>query len=290
MATEPDGHPYAILDVFTDTPLEGNPVAVFPEAEQIPSRLMQATARELNLSETVFVLPGEPAAGIDAEVRIFTPAAELPFAGHPVLGAAFVIGARGGQDTVRLRTGSGIVPVRLRREGARITAGEMEQPIPKVEPFAEPQRLLAALGVDRAALPIEVYDNGPKHVIVTLADEAEVTGLIPDMAALSALGAYGFSCFARLKSGGAAVRTRMFAPALGVPEDPATGSAAGPLVVHLAWHERIRFGETIEIHQGAEIGRPSRLIARVDGTAENIERVAVGGSAVTVAHGHFRLQ
>lgn len=284
-----DGHPYEILDVFTDAPLQGNPLAVFPEAEQIPSRLMQATARELNLSETVFLLPGDHQA--DARARIFTPTAELPFAGHPVLGAAFVVASRTGNDAVRLQTGSGIVPVTLTRDtDGRPVSGEMEQPIPSVRTFAEAPRLLAALGTGEARLPIEVYDNGPRHVIVTLADEDTVRGLAPDMGALAALGQFGFSCFARLDTGGAAVRTRMFGPALGVPEDPATGSAAGPLALHLVRHGRIRFGETIAIHQGAEIGRPSLLTASIHGRAEEIERIVVGGSAVRVAQGHFRLQ
>src|SRR5271167_3599215 len=98
-------HPYEILDVFTDTPLQGNPLAVFTEGEQLPSRLMQAVARELNLSETVFLLPGD--ADCDAHLRIFTPAVEVPFAGHPTLGAAFVVGGLQALETVRLRTGSG---------------------------------------------------------------------------------------------------------------------------------------------------------------------------------------
>src|SRR5271168_5600351 len=127
MPTEPS-HPYEILDVFTDTPLQGNQLAVFTEGEAVPSRLMQSTARELNLSETVFLLPAD--GDLDANVRIFTPSAELPFAGHPVLGAAFVVGERYNLATVRLGTGAGIVPIRLTREHGEIVFGEMDQPIP----------------------------------------------------------------------------------------------------------------------------------------------------------------
>jgi trans-2,3-dihydro-3-hydroxyanthranilate isomerase len=283
--TEP-GHPYEILDVFTDTPLQGNPLAVFPEAEHIPSRLMQAAARELNLSETVFLLPGDDES--DAQARIFTPTTELAFAGHPVLGAAFVVGAGSGKEVVRLRTGSGLVPVRLRRDDdGNVVAGEMEQPIPSVEPFAEAAAALIALGVERPLLPVEVYDNGVRHVMVMLDDPGAVAALTPDDRALESLGEYGFSCFARTEEG---VKTRMFGAGVGVQEDPATGSAAGPLALHLARHQRIRFGETIELIQGVEIGRPSRLFARADGTADNVERVVVAGAAVRVAHGHFRLQ
>lgn len=284
MPTEP-AHPYLILDVFTDTPLQGNPLAVFTEAEHIPSRLMQGTARELNLSETVFLLPGDGES--EAQVRIFTPLVEVPFAGHPVLGAAFVVGADSERQVIRLRTGKGIVPVRVRRdEQGQIVAGGMEQPLPTVTPFAETEALLDALGINRASLPVEVYDVGIRHVMVMLDDEAQVSALSPDMDALRALGAYGFSCFA-LTDGG--VRTRMFGPGMGVDEDPATGSAAGPLAVHLVRHGRHEFATNLEIDQGIEIGRPSHLRARVEGSGHEIEKVIVAGSAVVVARGSFRL-
>ncbi len=284
MPPEPT-HPYTVLDVFTDTPLSGNPLAVFTEGESVPSRLMQATARELHLSETVFLLPGDGEA--DAAVRIFTPGAELPFAGHPLLGAAFLVGERDNLDAVRLRTGAGIVAVALTREDAEIVYGEMEQPLPTVSAYEHTEALLAALGLaSEPALPVEHYINGPGHVIVVLDELGDLTRLNPDMAALAALERAGVSCAAR---DGAQIRVRNFAPAIGVPEDPATGSAAGPLAVHLVRHGWAAFAATIEIVQGIEIQRPSRLYARVEGTRERIAKVAVGGSAVTVAHGHIRL-
>lgn len=284
MALEP-GHPYVILDVFTDTPLQGNPLAVFTEAEQIPSRLMQAAARELNLSETIFLLPGD--AECHAEARIFTPVVELPFAGHPVLGAAFVVGADKPDQVIRLRTGSGIVPVRVRRdEDGEIVAGGMEQPLPTVEPFGPTEALFSALGIESAVLPVELYDNGMRHVMVMLDDVHRVSALRPDMRELRALGEFGVSCFAFSEEG---VRTRMFAPGAGVDEDPATGSAAGPLAVHLVRHGRHEPSTNLEIDQGIEIGRPSRLRARVQGTPDRIDKVIVAGSAVVVARGHFRL-
>ena len=276
---------YAVADVFTDVPLQGNPVAVFADGQGLGDETMQRAARELNLSETVFVLPGED--GADARVRIFTPAVELPFAGHPVLGTAFVLGRQLGSDTVALKTGAGIVAVTLRREDGAVVFGEMAQPLPTWEPFDRPDELLAALGVPRSALPIEVYDNGPRHAFVCLEDDASVAGLRPDLGALGELGQVGVSCFA--VSDGARVKTRMFGPGLGVAEDPATGSAAGPLAVHLARHGRTGFGQRIEIHQGAEIGRPSTLFAQVDGTPEQLQRVAVGGAAVIVAEGRYRI-
>jgi trans-2,3-dihydro-3-hydroxyanthranilate isomerase len=279
---------YTIVDVFCDTPLEGNPVAVFTDADGLGDDVMQRTARELNLSETVFVLPADADDEADARVRIFTPAVELPFAGHPVLGTAFVLGTERGLDEVRLRTGSGVIPVALRREGDTVVYGEMEQPVPTWSAFAADRELLAALGVSDSGLPAEIYDNGPRHTYVELADEDAVAAVAPDMPALAAVGAIGVSCFAVLDDG-ARVKTRMFGPAMGVPEDPATGSAAGPLAVHLARHGRTAFGETVEIHQGAEIGRPSVLRARADGSGDEITRVVVGGGAVIVAHGAYRL-
>lgn len=275
---------YIVLDVFTETPLEGNPVAVFTDGEGLSSETMQRTARELNLSETVFLLPGED--GAHARARIFTPAVELPFAGHPVLGTAFMVGRRQRIDTVRLQTGAGVISVALtRREGTHVF-GEMSQPLPTWELFHQPDELLAALGLSGSRLPIEVYDNGPRHTFVALPDAAEVSALRPDLGALTELGEVGVSCFA-LADGH--VRTRMFAPGLGVAEDPATGSAAGPLAVHLARHGETGFGERIEIRQGAEIARPSTLYARAEGTRERLDRVAVGGAAVIVARGEYRL-
>jgi trans-2,3-dihydro-3-hydroxyanthranilate isomerase len=273
-----------VADVFTEVPLAGNPVAVFADGQGLSTEVMQRAARELNLSETVFLLPGEGDA--DARVRIFTPAVELPFAGHPVLGTAFVLADRLGADAVKLRTGAGIVSVTLQRRDGVVVFGEMQQPLPTWEPFDRPDELLAALGVTGSALPIEVYDNGPRHTFVALDDGDAVASLRPDLGALERVGVVGVSCFAVTDGH---VKTRMFGPALGVAEDPATGSAAGPLAVHLARHGRTAFGDRIEIRQGAEIGRPSTLYARAEGSADRLDRVTVGGGAVVVARGEYLL-
>jgi trans-2,3-dihydro-3-hydroxyanthranilate isomerase len=283
-------HRYSVLDVFTSVPLEGNPVAVFDEGSGLEGELMQRVARELNLSETVFLLPPEGPA--DARVRIFTPGVELPFAGHPILGTAFLVAGRTGRTAVRLETGAGVVPVALRRDGELLSYGEMDQPIPVIEPFPEPDALLRALGIGRSELPIEGYRNGPVHLYVALPDESAVAAVAPDMGALAALaleldsGPFGVSCFA---GAGERYKTRMFGPSLGVPEDPATGSAAGPLALHLVRHGRLEYGQEITLHQGAEIGRPSVLRARVEGGPSGVTRVVVGGSAVAVARGEYRL-
>jgi trans-2,3-dihydro-3-hydroxyanthranilate isomerase len=276
---------YVIFDVFTGSPLEGNPVAVFLDGSGLSAELMQRAAREMNLSETVFLFDGDEES--DARVRIFTPSEELPFAGHPVLGTAFFVGERDGLDTVRLRCSAAVVPIALRRENGAIEYGEMEQPIPTWEEFGNASELLAALGVDRAELPVEAYTNGPTHVFVALPDEAAVVAVTPDATALSRFGVLGVSCFAAT---GDRVKTRMFAPGLGVTEDPATGSAAGPLAVHLARHGVVPFGTRLEIRQGAEISRPSLLYARAEGSGDAITKVAVGGSAVPVARGEYRLE
>ncbi len=274
---------YVICDVFTSRALAGNQLAVFTDGSKLDTETMQELAREMNFSETTFVLPAS--AGGHARIRIFTPLRELPFAGHPILGSAFVIGGTVQLDVLRLETGSGLVPVRLEREGARVAFGWMDQPLPKIEAFGAGAGLLAALGAERATLPIEVYDNGLPKVMVALESPEQVARLKPDFSRLLELPAEGFSVFA---GSGKNYKTRMFAPGAGVNEDPATGSAAGPLALHLARHGRIGYGELIEIEQGVEIGRPSTLYARVHGSNEALERVEVGGSAVVVARGEFR--
>jgi trans-2,3-dihydro-3-hydroxyanthranilate isomerase len=274
---------YVVADVFTDVPLTGNQLAVFTDGRGVDDETMQKLAREMSFSETVFVLP--PEAGGHARIRIFTPVTELPFAGHPVLGSAFVLGAPLQLVEIRLETGAGVIPVTLEREGARIVFGRMQQPIPNWEPFAEAEELQELLGV-RSQLPVEVYDLGPHHVFLELGSKEEVAALEPDFGALARLTHIGVNCFA---GSGTSWKTRMFAPASGVAEDPATGSACGPLGIHLARHGRIGFGEEVEVSQGVEVGRPSKLYVRVDGSPERIDRVEVGGAAVTVARGEFRL-
>ena len=310
---------YVLVDVFTDRPLEGNALAVFTDAREIPEEMLQRLARETNLSETVFVYPpgwdfatrqqpqGERASedtgdrrnqdetvyvypaeqGGHVRIRIYTPIVEIPFAGHPTLGTAFILAGPLQLAEINLETGVGIVPVRLEREGPRITFGWMDQPIPPVKPYDHPAELFAALGVSGSTLPVEVYDNGLQHVYVALGSEDEVAALEPNLQALAHLpDVLGINCFA---GEGTRWKTRMFAPGGGVPEDPATGSAAGPLACHLARHGRIAFGDEIEISQGAEIKRPSKLYARVEGSTEQISKVEVGGSAVIVARGEFKL-
>jgi trans-2,3-dihydro-3-hydroxyanthranilate isomerase len=276
---------YTVCDVFTDVPLAGNQLAVFTDGRDLTTADMQSLAREMNFSESVFVLPAA-ADDADVRIRIFTPESELPFAGHPVLGSAFVLGGPLSKIVIRLETDAGVVPVELEREGPRIVFGWMEQPLPNWEPVSNVDEIVAALGIQGSSLPVERYDLGPGHVYFELGSADEVAAVSPDAAALVRATTDSVNCFARE---GSRWKTRNFAPAAGVLEDPATGSAAGPLAVHLARHGRIEFGETIEISQGAEINRPSTLFAMAAGTAARLERVRVGGSAVIVARGEFTL-
>jgi trans-2,3-dihydro-3-hydroxyanthranilate isomerase len=274
---------YVHVDVFTDRPLEGNQLAVFTDARALDDETMQALALEIGFSESVFVLP--PEQGGTVRIRIFTPRTELPFAGHPILGAAWVLAAPLQRGVVELETGRGIVPVELERDDSgALSFGRMEQPIPSVEPYGDPEPLFRALGVAGSRLPLEIYDNGPQYAFVVLESAEEVRALDPDFKALEAL-EVAVSCVA---GSGTDWKTRMFAPAFGVSEDPATGSAAGPLACHACRHGLAEWGTWLEISQGAEIGRPSTLFALAEGTDGAIEHVACGGRAVVVARGEFR--
>ena len=240
---------YTIADVFTDEPLQGNQVAVFTDATGLSAETMQRAAREMNLSETVFVFRTEdPRAHL--RVRIFTPSTELPFAGHPILGTAFVVGRAMGSNVVRLETGLGVVPVTLERaEGGAPYYGEMEQFVPPVEQFEAVDELVAALGSGsgRRRAP----DRGiPQRPV------ARVRGVSESRRGRGVAAGHRRNRAARrvwdqlLRGSGTHWKTRMFGPALGVAEDPATGSAAGPLAVHLA----VRAGAVRDRHRD----RPGR--------------------------------
>jgi trans-2,3-dihydro-3-hydroxyanthranilate isomerase len=275
---------YLLLDVFAEQPLEGNQLAVFTDAQGLGGKTMQSVARELKLSETIFTLAPHEAG--DARVRIFTPEAELAFAGHPVLGVATIAARALGRTNVVIETRSGKVGVSVEIEDTLAASARMRRPTPVGAPFERQRELLRALGLQCSTMPIYAYSNGPLHVLVGLESPEQVAQLKPDSSALSALGEVCVSCFA---GAGGRWKTRMFAPGLGVAEDPATGSAAGPLAAHLARHERIDYGMEIEIDQGAEIGRPSRLLAMVDGPSERAGAVEVGGRVLLVGRGELLL-
>src|SRR5215813_11394752 len=176
---------YVVCDVFTDTPLTGNPLAVFTDARDLDEPTMQALAREMNLSESVFVLPATTE-DADVRIRIFTPGRELPFAGHPTLGSAFVLGGPLSKMVIRLETGAGVVPVELEREGPRIVFGLMDQPVPELSRVEDPSAILAAVGVERVELPVERCDLGPGHVYLALDSPETVRAIRPNAEALGA--------------------------------------------------------------------------------------------------------
>jgi trans-2,3-dihydro-3-hydroxyanthranilate isomerase len=275
---------YTLCDVFTDRPLTGNALAVFTNAGGLDDATLQALAREMNLSETVFVLP--PQQGGHFRLRIFTPRREIPFAGHPTLGAALVVGRSVQLEQLLLETGRGLVPVRIEHQAELPVFGWMTQPLPTVTACEHPASLLDALGLTRAVLPIQVYDNGIRHALVAVESATLVEKLAPDLLRLSLLPVDCTSVFA---GQGQAWKTRAFAPQLGIAEDPATGSAAGPLGLHLVRHGVVALGTELMLDQGTEIQRPSRLWVRVLGDGEQAQAVEVGGQAVVVGRGELKL-
>jgi trans-2,3-dihydro-3-hydroxyanthranilate isomerase len=176
----------------------------------------------------------------------------------------------------------GEIPVEAERTGDRITRIRMAQPVPVWEPYEKTGELLDALGIDTSTLPVDIYRNGPRHVLVGMESVEALAALRPDHRALSAFPDMAANCFA---GGGRQWRSRMFSPAYGVVEDAATGSASGPLAIHLARHGLIEDGTEIEIVQGAWMGRPSTMYARAVHEGDRVTAVEMSGSAVTVAGG-----
>lgn len=278
---------YNLVDVFTDVRFAGNQLAVFVRAAGTSPELMQAIAREMNLSETTFVLPAERDG--HARVRIFTSRKELPFAGHPVLGTAWVLGSHLVIPELRLETGAGTICVEMRRDGDRLSEGWMTQPVPTWQ--AEPQaaaieRALGISGSRDGLLATTRFCNGPEHVLVEVRSCAALSCLAPDFSALAHATEAGVLAFSHSRE---ACSARYFAPASGILEDPATGSAIGPLAVHLHLAGRLASTTELRVRQGVEMLRPSLLRASVIASTAGIERVRVGGSAVVVGRGELQI-
>jgi len=276
---------YYLVDVFTDRLFGGNPLAVFTDAHGISTELMQSIAREMNLSETTFVLPAE-APGTDYRVRIFTPAAELPMAGHPTVGTAFVL-AREKMITGPLVTfGEGVGPVPITLRPGLI---EMTQPLPKFGSHFEADAVAAVLSLDARAitdtsLPLEVVSCGVPFLFVPVRDLAAIRALrvrldIWESTLQGAEGQHVFVFTREVEFPGSSVHARMFAPASGIPEDPATGGAAGPLGCYLVRYGVIAATPRAEFtcEQGIEMGRPSFMRITIEQEAGAITAVRVGG-------------
>jgi trans-2,3-dihydro-3-hydroxyanthranilate isomerase len=299
------------VDVFTDKPFGGNPLAVFPDAEGLTTEEMQHLAREMNLSETTFVLPPQ-ATGADFKVRIFTPAAELPFAGHPVVGTHWTlahlgrVALREPVTQVRFELGVGVLPADLYVAGGRVERVVMTQDRPTFHAVLQDATDLAAgLGlapeaISATGLPVQVVSTGVPQLMVPVRSLAEVQALSADQLNTAALNRVcrelGTECVMvftfETERAESTVHVRLFAPMLGVPEDPATGSANGALGAYLVHHQAIPVTEpttTIVSEQGAEISRPSTLYVEVDSEGEEIAAVRVGGQVVLVAEGVVRV-
>jgi trans-2,3-dihydro-3-hydroxyanthranilate isomerase len=295
------------LDVFTEQRFGGNPLAVVHDADALSSEQMQQIAGEFNLSETVFLLKAENPAH-SARVRIFTPQKELPFAGHPTVGAAALLAElrtqelNGERDAlIVLEQSIGTVRVGVRMRSGAAAFAEFDAPKLPAEAGAlpAPELLAAGLGLSPNEIGFEnhkplCYAAGSTFAFVPISTldaikRARINGAHWTRAfeEQGVIGAYIYT--RQCEHTTSAFHVRMFAPSVGVAEDPATGSAAGPLACHLCRHGLVPWGHEIEIEQGVEIGRPSTLYGRAEGGDGRIEGVEVGGRAVVVARGEFRL-
>jgi trans-2,3-dihydro-3-hydroxyanthranilate isomerase len=293
------------VDVFTQDIFGGNPLAVYPNAEGLHREEMQRIAREMNLSETTFVFPPKSSEA-DFKVRIFTPQREIPFAGHPVIGTCFVLGDQGrigpkeGKRVMRLELGLGVFPVEVVFLGGEPVLVKMEQRSPEfIGAYAEVELLarLLSLPLEKLDLlkgPAEVVSTGLPFLIIPLTSQkalsqAKINPSILETVAQE-LDTSLVAPFTMEGMGGNRIRARVFAPLHGVPEDPATGSAAGCLSAYLVKHGLIK-GEpltTVEIEQGMDIHRPSLIHVELAVEEKSIERVWVSGSVVRVLEGTIR--
>jgi trans-2,3-dihydro-3-hydroxyanthranilate isomerase len=299
---------YLHYDVFTDTLFEGNQLAVFPDGRGLTALQMQTIAKEMNFSESTFILPAE-SGDTDVRMRIFTPGSELPMAGHPTIGSTFALAHLGtiaaGRDSFVFGLGVGPTRVELTWEGSRLSFAWMDQRPPDFRQPASPRPdIIRAAGLDPGAvdatgLPIEEISCGTNFLYVPVMTRAAVDAAEPDLAALRRLnsafpGEHRAVFIFTTEPVDPAVTcySRMFAPGLGVAEDPATGGASGPLGSYLVKHglvHRDRMQDMISL-QGVAMGRPSRIHMRIaeDGNG-NITRVQVGGKAVRVGEGTIEL-
>lgn len=293
-------------DVFTAQPFGGNPVAVIPDAEGLNDDQLQQIAREMNLSETVFVFPPTDKAAV-VRLRIFTPTQEIPFAGHPVLGTFFILADLGiipvkdSVTRVMQECNIGLFPVELHAEAGQVERVVMTQPKPEflgpVEETEDLYKVAGALGLSKHVIadtkwPVEVVSTGLPVMIVPVRTLTAVRSIRPDASAIMDLcrrfGANGIMVFTTVTvEPSATVHTRMFAPSIGILEDPATGSASGALGAYLVQNGVVDVMPTTEIiaEQGYEIDRPSCVFIQVDSDDDIIQSVKVGGQCVRVIEG-----
>jgi trans-2,3-dihydro-3-hydroxyanthranilate isomerase len=271
---------YQLVDVFTDKAFGGNPLAVFREPGKLDPTTMQAIAKELHLSETTFVVP--PTKDANHRVRIFTPETEMPFAGHPTIGTAYVL-SEGKDAAMRLEENVGVIRVTV-RDGFV----QMEQPLPSFSGSTVSRKAAAeALGLAveevRSDVPIQVGSSGVPFLFVPLSNLKAVRRAHRP----SGLSGHVYAFAMSGERSGSHVHGRMFDEGLGIGEDPATGGAQGPLGAYIVAHELVRAEPTtrIRVEQGFEIGRPSILDIEVDKAGAAITAVRVGGRCVPMGGG-----
>ena len=295
---------YLHFDVFTDRPFEGNQLAVFPEPQGLSTEMMQTITREMNFSECTFIFPAER--GGDVRMRIFTPGEELPMAGHPTIGSTFALAIEGrfprGTPQVVFELGIGPTPVSLEWNEDGLSFAWMTQPLPTFgATIGQRSAIAAASGLDERAfapdLPLQVVSCGVPFLFVPVATRSALDGVAIDRRALQRAFASArleelpvFFFTTEPGGDGATVYSRMLAPGLGVPEDPATGGASGPLGSYLLHHRVVSADQAREMVslQGVAMGRPSRIHISIDGTPDRITRVRVGGQSVLVGRGEIR--
>lgn len=295
---------FLTCDVFTDRPFAGNPLLVVPDARGLSTGEMQAIAREINYSESTFVLPPDDPRHAYRQ-RTFVPFKEIPYAGHPTVGTAVVLAAlgkvgAGGEERIAVEVGFGPLELELIRLDGAVRRVRMSQGKPVWEdaipegPLRE--RIASALGLPAGSLnashPPRVVSTGNRTLVIPLADVASVSEAVADVRALNALEAELDVLIAYLFAiAGGRIRARAFCPGAGVPEDPATGSGAGPLGVYLALHGALPgSGPRFFIDQGIEMGRPSEIEVAVEFDREGAPSgVRVAGSAVLMMQGHLEV-
>jgi trans-2,3-dihydro-3-hydroxyanthranilate isomerase len=294
-------------DVFTDRAYAGNPLAIIPDDSGLTTEQMQDIAREMNLSETTFVLPAEDTSA-SFRLRIFTPTKELPLAGHPVVGTCFVLAQRGrvpleeGTNRIFQECGAGVLPVDIHVRNGKIVRVYMTQARPQFFQSTTSRKLVAdAVGLDEDrllpdGLPAEVVSTAVPQLIVPAQGLKDLEAIELDLVAMrkvfQTMETDCFMIFTRQTiHPNSTVHARMFAPLLGVPEDPATGSASGALGAYLVRHGVLKASPTAHliVEQGYEMGRPSTIYVEVDGTPDGPTEVRVGGQAVEVAEGVIRI-
>ena len=299
---------YLHLDVFTDSPLEGNQLAVFPEPAGLDAGMMQAITREMNFSECTFIFP--PERGGDVKMRIFTPGEELPMAGHPTIGSTFALAAEGtiarGRTDFVFELGVGPTPVSLEWNGGDLAFAWMTQQLPKFGGIIRDRAALAAaIGVASSdlsdGLPAQVVSCGVPFLFVTLASRQAVDAVSIDRKALGRCyrdsgveeaPTFFFTTAGQPEKGAAqTVYSRMLAASFGIAEDPATGGASGPLGCYLLQHKVVSADAARNILsvQGVLMKRPSRIHISIDSHDGAISRVRVGGRSVMVGHGELTI-